>query len=100
MPKRVFWLLVTAVLPTSLLLTIATLPSLAVSSTVLIDGRVLGKDVHLGEGVTLGDLEVSEIVRGRDLDRTGTELGVDGIFTNYPERVLKHKNDRSAIGWI
>lgn len=28
------------------------------------------------------------------------ELGVDGVFTNYPERVLKHKNDRSAIGWI
>jgi len=28
------------------------------------------------------------------------EIGVDGIFTNYPERVLKHKNDRGAIGWI
>jgi len=28
------------------------------------------------------------------------ELGVDGVFTNYPERVLKHKNDRGAIGWI
>ncbi len=28
------------------------------------------------------------------------ELGVDGVFTNYPERVLKHKNDRGTIGWI
>lgn len=28
------------------------------------------------------------------------EIGVDGVFTNYPERVLKHKNDRGAIGWI
>lgn len=28
------------------------------------------------------------------------ELGVDGVFTNYPERVLKHNNDRGAIGWI
>ncbi len=29
-----------------------------------------------------------------------SELGVDGVFTNYPERVLKHKEDRGAIGWI
>jgi glycerophosphoryl diester phosphodiesterase len=28
------------------------------------------------------------------------ELGVDGVFTNYPERVLKYKNDRGIIGWI
>lgn len=28
------------------------------------------------------------------------ELGVDGVFTNYPERILKYKNDRGIIGWI
>jgi glycerophosphoryl diester phosphodiesterase len=28
------------------------------------------------------------------------ELGVDGVFTNYPERVLKYNNDRGIIGWI
>lgn len=28
------------------------------------------------------------------------ELGVDGVFTNYPERVLKYKNDGGIIGWI
>ena len=29
-----------------------------------------------------------------------SELGVDGVFTNYPERVLKHTEDRSVIGWF
>ena len=28
------------------------------------------------------------------------DLGVDGIFTNYPERILKYRKDKSAIGWI
>ena len=27
-------------------------------------------------------------------------LGVDGVFTNYPERVFKYKEDKAAIGWI
>jgi len=29
-----------------------------------------------------------------------SELGVDGVFTNYPERVLKSKEGRSTVGWI
>jgi len=29
-----------------------------------------------------------------------SELGVDGVFTNYPERVLKNKEGRSTVGWI
>ncbi len=37
MPKRIFWLLMTAVFPIFIILTIPTLPSLAISSTVLID---------------------------------------------------------------
>ena len=28
------------------------------------------------------------------------ELGVDGIFTNYPERVLRHQKDGGIIGWV
>jgi len=28
------------------------------------------------------------------------DLGVDGVFTNYPERVLKEKKDGDTIGWI
>ena len=28
------------------------------------------------------------------------ELGVDGVFTNYPERVLRHQKDGGIIGWV
>ena len=28
------------------------------------------------------------------------ELGVDGVFTNYPERVLRHNKARGEIGWM
>lgn len=28
------------------------------------------------------------------------ELGVDGVFTNYPERVLRHQKDGVIIGWV
>jgi glycerophosphoryl diester phosphodiesterase len=27
-------------------------------------------------------------------------LGVDGVFTNYPERVLKHQATKGIIGWV
>ena len=27
------------------------------------------------------------------------ELGVDGVFTNYPERVLKNNPVTGAVGW-
>ncbi len=27
-------------------------------------------------------------------------LGVDGVFTNYPERVLQHQESGGAIGWV
>lgn len=27
-------------------------------------------------------------------------LGVDGVFTNYPERVLKHRKTGGVIGWV
>jgi glycerophosphoryl diester phosphodiesterase len=27
------------------------------------------------------------------------ELGVDGVFTNYPERVLKNNPETDAVGW-
>jgi glycerophosphoryl diester phosphodiesterase len=27
-------------------------------------------------------------------------LGVDGVFTNYPERVLQHQKTGGAIGWV
>ena len=27
-------------------------------------------------------------------------LGVDGVFTNYPERVLKHQHAEGIIGWV
>ncbi len=29
-----------------------------------------------------------------------SNLGVDGIFTDYPERVIKSKNYKHAIGWV
>ena len=32
--------------------------------------------------------------------RKMNDLGVDGVFTNYPERVLKEKKDGDTIGWI
>jgi len=28
------------------------------------------------------------------------KLGVDGVFTNYPERVLRHQKDGGIIGWV
>ena len=28
------------------------------------------------------------------------ELGVDGVFTNYPERVLRHQKEGGIIGWV
>jgi len=28
------------------------------------------------------------------------ELGVDGVFTNYPERVLRGQKDGGIIGWV
>jgi glycerophosphoryl diester phosphodiesterase len=27
------------------------------------------------------------------------KLGVDGVFTNYPERVLKDNTVTGAVGW-
>jgi glycerophosphoryl diester phosphodiesterase len=27
------------------------------------------------------------------------ELGVDGVFTNYPERVLKKNTVNDTVGW-
>ena len=27
-------------------------------------------------------------------------LGVDGVITNYPERVLQHQKGRESIGWV
>lgn len=27
-------------------------------------------------------------------------LGVDGVFTNYPERVLQHQKEEGIIGWV
>jgi len=27
-------------------------------------------------------------------------LGVDGVFTNYPERVLSHQKPGGGIGWV
>jgi glycerophosphoryl diester phosphodiesterase len=32
--------------------------------------------------------------------RKMNDLGVDGVFTDYPERVLKEKKDGHTIGWI
>ena len=66
MPKRVFWLLLTAVLPTSLLLTIATLPSLAVSSIVLIDAI-------LYDGQESG--EPDEAVQLRNVSASSVNIG-------------------------
>ena len=34
-----------------------------------------------------------------DIRRMGA-LGVDGVFTNYPERVLQHQEGRESIGWV
>jgi len=27
------------------------------------------------------------------------ELGVDGVFTNFPERVLKNNTGANVVGW-
>lgn len=34
-----------------------------------------------------------------DIDKM-RELGVDGVFTNYPERVLKNNTVTYAVGWL
>ncbi len=34
-----------------------------------------------------------------DIQRVGA-LGADGVFTNYPERVLQHQKGRGSIGWV
>ena len=66
MPKRVFWLLFTVVLPTSLLLIIPVLPSLAVSSTVLIDAV-------LYDGLETNDPD--EAVQLRNVSNSSVDLG-------------------------
>ncbi len=76
MPRRVFWLLITAVLPTTLLLIIATLPSQAISSTVLIDAV-------LYDGLETN--EPDEAVKLRNVSDSNVDIGewqlFDGVST-------------------
>ena len=57
-------------------------------------------DRELVEAAHLRGLRVFVFtVNDPDDIRCMEELGVDGVFTNYPERVLQHRKTAGIIGW-
>jgi glycerophosphoryl diester phosphodiesterase len=62
-------------------------------SLEFIDGRFV-KDAH-ARGLRVF---VFTVDHPEDIDKM-RELGIDGVFTNYPERVLKNNTLARAVGW-
>ena len=57
--------------------------------------RTVVEDAHL-RGLRVFVFTVND----PDDIRRMAALGVDGVFTNYPERVRKHRKTEGVIGWV
>lgn len=62
-------------------------------SLEFIDGRLV-EDAH-ARGLRVFVFTVDQ---PEDIERM-REFGVDGVFTNYPERVLKNNTAQKVVGW-
>ena len=62
----------------------------------LVHQPVRTDDHRLGKSVVAADLEVEDVVPGRDLERAGSELAVDPLVCDHRDPVLAVRNDHLA----